>query len=76
MKVGDAEELFQLHPGNRVRVVLRLTLGRGPLGQLTGDFPVEGTLRREQASQVAEQVLKGTTTAEWTGLAHKGMVGR
>ena len=76
MKIGDAEEFLQLHPGNGVRIVLGLALGRGPLRQLTGDFPVEGTLRGEQTSQVPEKILQGTTTAKWTGLAHNGMVGR
>ena len=76
MKLGDAKKLLQLNPGEGVRIVFRLPLSGGPLSQLTGDFQVERTLRGKQASQVAEKVLEGTATAEWTGLAHKGMVGR
>ena len=75
VKVGDSEQLFQQKPGEGIRVALRLALGGRPMGQLATDLPIDGSLRGQQTGQVAEQIVEGATSSEWTGLAHTGMVG-
>ena len=59
VQLGDAEQLFDAHPGHRIGIALGLAPGRGPLGHLAGDLPVDRALAGQQPGQVAHQILEG-----------------
>ena len=75
VEVGDAYELLEPHPLERVDVRLRLALGRQEERDLPGHVPVHRTLLGEHATQVAEELLERVEAAGWTGSAHGGIVG-
>jgi hypothetical protein len=75
VEVGDAHELLEPHPLERVDVGLRFALGRQEERDLPGHVPVHRSLLGEHATEVAEELVEGVEATGWTGSAHGGIVG-
>ena len=58
VQLGHPQQLLDPDPGDRIGVAFRLAAGRGPLGHLPGDLPVDRALAGQQAGQVAHQILE------------------
>jgi len=75
VEVGDAYELLEPHPLQRIDVGLRFTLGRQEESDLPSHVPVHRSLLREHATQVTEELVERVEATGWTGSAHEGIVG-